>query len=165
MTAKEKKKALQASIHRGRRDKFASSRPYLFGRVPTTTVGGYCETCYALVDQVHNALSQDVEDARTSIERGVKRDLRFDVAAKVAHVCWILGIRAGLTFWNLLADTQGVHMYVFWTGLLLAARRLRTLFPTHPALLPRSAARERTGSLCHSSPPSTGHFPPRSVSL
>jgi hypothetical protein len=37
--------------------------------------------------QVHKALSKDVEDARRHVERGVRRDLEFDVAGAVAAVC------------------------------------------------------------------------------
>ena len=37
---------------RQRRDAFVHNRPYLFGRVPATEAGGYCETCFAVVDEV-----------------------------------------------------------------------------------------------------------------
>jgi len=39
-------------VRNGRKDKFTSSRPFLIGRVPATSAGGFCETCFGLVDEV-----------------------------------------------------------------------------------------------------------------
>eukprot|EP00750_Incisomonas_marina_P002774 INCI12609.3.p1 GENE.INCI12609.3~~INCI12609.3.p1 ORF type:complete len:316 (+),score=56.23 INCI12609.3:103-1050(+) len=42
----------QAEVRRRRKDHFVKTRPYLFGRVPATAAGGFCETCFTLVDEV-----------------------------------------------------------------------------------------------------------------
>lgn len=42
----------QEEVRRRRKDHFVNTRPYLFGRVPATAAGGFCETCFTLVDEV-----------------------------------------------------------------------------------------------------------------